>query len=173
MSHESDTRELDRQFGYAEPRGDKHSLPLTVKILRVNPLAKLPAYATEGSVGLDLQSMEDCVLYPAYAKKLPTGIALSLPRGYEAQIRPRSGLSAKGVHCAFGTVDSDFVGELCVVLTWFDFSREGAFKIEAGDRVAQLVVSPVPRIQWDEVSTQEELGTTTRGTKGFGSSGVK
>jgi dUTP pyrophosphatase len=161
---------LDQQFGHKTGR---HRLPLDVRIMRVNPLAKLPAYATAGSVGLDLQAMESRGLWPGRAEKIPCGIALALPDGYEAQIRPRSGLTAKGVHCGFGTCDSDFRGELCVVLTFHSESPNEWFTVTAGDRVAQLVIVPVPRIQWQEVFSADELGNTERGSSGFGSSGLR
>lgn len=151
----------------------KNVMPVQVKILRVNPLAKLPAYATAGASGMDVRAMQSATLMPGRAMKIPLGIALSLPAGYEAQIRPRSGLTAKGVHCGWGTGDEDYRGELSAVLTFHSWSHNDRYDVEIGDRIGQLVIVPVPRIQWDEVSTQEELGTTTRGTKGFGSSGVK
>jgi len=141
-----------------------------VKILRLNPLANLPAYATEGSVGLDLQAMESRYMWHGDATvKIPCGIALALPVGYEAQIRPRSSLTAKGIICGFGTIDSDYRGELAVVLTLSKLLDRHT--IAAGDRIAQLVVMPVPRVEWDEVADQDALGATARGVGGFGSSG--
>lgn len=143
-----------------------------VKIFRCNPLAKLPAYATAGSVGLDLQTMEDVSLHPGESVRLPTGIMLELPTGYEAQVRPRSSVSGKGVLVNLGTVDSDFRGQVLLNVTFIG-NPEHRFEATVGSRLAQLVIMPVPRVVFDEVSMAEELGVTERGAAGFGSSGVR
>lgn len=147
-----------------------------VKIFRVNPLATLPAYAHDGDSGMDLRSMVDVTLRPGVPVKIPCGIAVGLPDGYEAQIRPRSSFSAAGVHCAWGTIDRGYTGELAAVLTLsgrsggeLEFLRK--VEIKVGDRIAQLVVVPVSRAVLQEVETAEELGTTSRGDGGFGSTG--
>lgn len=141
-----------------------------VKICRVNKSAKLPAYANPGDSGMDLQAMEAVTLTPGRPMFIKTGIALRLPAGYEAQIRPRSSLSKAGVHCAWGTCDAGYVGELAAVLTLTeDALHDGVIK--AGDRIAQMVIVPVPHVRLVEVEAQEELGSTERGAGGFGSSG--
>jgi dUTP pyrophosphatase len=142
-----------------------------VKLFRLNPLAKLPAYATAGSVGLDLQAMITVDLEPGMPIKIPCGIALQIPDWYEGQIRPRSSLSAVGINCAFGTIDSDYRGELAAVLTATAHAVLGVRRIELGSRIAQLVIVPVSRAVLVEVDSLDALGTTTRGAGGFGSSG--
>ncbi len=145
---------------------------LKVKILRF-PHFKglpLPSYATPGSVGMDLlyAGYEEVVLKPFERKLLPTGIAIELPEGYEAQVRPRSGLAIKhGVTIlnAPGTIDSDYRGEIKVIL--INLGSED-FVIRRGDRIAQLVFAPVVRVQWEEV---QELTPSLRGDNGFGSTG--
>jgi dUTPase len=145
---------------------------LRVKIKRF-PHAEglaLPLYATPGSVGMDLlyAGHEEVVLKPFERKLLPTGIAIELPKGYEAQVRPRSGLAIKhGITIlnAPGTIDSDYRGEIKVIL--INLGNEN-FVIHRGERIAQLVVAPVVRVQWEEV---EELTESLRGPNGFGSTG--
>jgi dUTP pyrophosphatase len=161
---------LDKQFGV---RTEKHRLPVDVRIMRVNAAAVLPEYAHEGDSGMDLRAMEGVTLWPGRATKIATGIALSLPDGYEAQIRPRSGLTVKGVQCGWGTCDAGYRGELSAVLTFVNESQSEWFNIDAGDRICQLVIVPVPRIQWSEVFSADALGETARNTNGWGSSGVK
>jgi dUTP pyrophosphatase len=128
----------------------------------------LPAYETSGAAGMDLRSAEDLVLAPGARALVPTGIAIALPEGYEAQVRPRSGLAVKhGVTVlnAPGTIDCDYRGEIRVPLI---NHGEQEFRIARGDRIAQMVVAPVIRAEWIETST---LDDTARGTGGFGSSG--
>jgi len=145
---------------------------LRVKIKRF-PHAEgleLPFYATPSSVGMDLlyAGYEEVVLKPFERKLLPTGIAIELPEGYEAQVRPRSGLAIKhGITLLNtpGTIDSDYRGEIKVIL--INLGNED-FVIRRGDRIAQLVVAPVVRVQWEEV---EELTESLRGPNGFGSTG--
>ena len=130
----------------------------------------LPSYATAGSAGCDLLAAveADLVLAPGARALVPTGIAIALPPGTEAQVRPRSGLALRhGVTClnAPGTIDSDYRGEIGVILI-----NHGAepFRILRGLRIAQLVVAPVARVAWEEVAT---LPGTPRGAGGFGSTG--
>lgn len=143
---------------------------MQVKIRRLRPSAILPQYATEGSAGMDLcADIEGPSLVRAGRQSLvPTGIAISLPEGYEAQVRPRSGLALKrfiSVLNAPGTIDRDFVGEIGVIMV-----NHGAvdFLVRPGDRIAQLVIAPVSRVEWEEV---EELEDSERGSGGFGSTG--
>lgn len=131
----------------------------------------LPTYATEGSAGMDLCASVPGALTirPGETKLVPTGFQIELPVGYEAQVRPRSGLAAKsqiGVLNAPGTIDSDYRGEVKVVLTNFG---KADFIVNPGDRIAQMVVGRYTRVDWDEV---ERLAETKRGEGGFGHTGV-
>lgn len=157
-----------------------HTLPsLHVKFARLHPDAKMPTRATEGSVGLDLYAAHDETLVFGSMVFIDTGIALALPDGWEGQVRGRSGLTRRGVVTAggIGTCDSDYRGAVGVTLSWptrprFRFvDGDDAIKIVAGDRIAQLVIKPAPRVELDEVATVDELGETERGGNGFGSSG--
>lgn len=131
---------------------------------------RLPEYATPGSAGMDLKAntTEPILLKPLERQMIPTGIHIQLPEGYEAQVRPRSGLAAKyGVTVANspGTVDADYTGEVKVIL--INLSNEN-FVINPGERIAQLVIARYERVEWDEVAT---LDKTERGDGGFGSTG--
>lgn len=132
---------------------------------------QIPAYETEGSAGMDLRANIDeaIVLKPLERAIVKTGLFIALPVGYEAQVRPRSGLAAKKgitVLNAPGTVDADYRGEIGVILV--NLSNED-FTINDGERIAQLVIAKHERVQWQEV---EVLDETERGTGGFGSTGV-
>ena len=129
-----------------------------------------PAYATEMSAGMDLKAniTEAVLLEPLKRAMIPTGIYLALPKGTEAQVRPRSGLAAKfgiSVLNAPGTIDADYRGEVKVILV--NLSNE-PFTVNPGERIAQLVLARYERIEWDEVETLDE---TCRGEGGFGSTG--
>ena len=128
----------------------------------------LPAYATDGAAGMDVLSAENLTLAPGARHAVATGLSLAIPPGYEVQVRPRSGLALKhgiSVPNSPGTIDSDYRGELKVIL--INHGSE-PFAIERGDRVAQLVLAPVVRAAWDEVGM---LSETARGAGGFGSTG--
>jgi dUTP pyrophosphatase len=132
----------------------------------------LPAYETPGAAGMDLRAAvaEDApiTLKPGARDMVPTGLSIAVPAGYECQVRPRSGLAAKaGITClnSPGTVDSDYRGELKVIL--INHGPED-FVIRRGDRIAQIVIAPVARADWTEV---EDLDETSRGAGGFGSTG--
>ena len=133
---------------------------------------QLPQYATELSAGLDLRAnIETAIeLKPLQRCLVPTGLYMALPKGYEAQVRPRSGLAIKkgiSVLNSPGTIDADYRGEICVIL--INLSSEN-FIIEDGERIAQLVISKFEQIQWDEVDILDE---TERGEGGFGHTGKK
>jgi len=133
----------------------------------------LPAKATAGSAGLDLcAALElDLVLEPGERALVPTGFALSIPAGYEGQVRPRSGLALRhGVYLpnSPGTIDSDYRGEVSVILQ--NGGRE-PFVVRRGDRIAQLVITAVLQPVLEEVSTEADLGSTQRGGFGFGHTG--
>ena len=131
-----------------------------------------PEYATAMSAGMDIKAdiQEPVTLGPLVRKMIPTGLYIALPEGYEAQIRPRSGLAAKHgitVLNSPGTVDADYRGEIKVILVNLS---DTPFTVNPGERIAQMVIARHERVVWDEV---EELDETERGTGGFGSTGKK
>jgi len=128
--------------------------------------AYLPEYQTDGASGADLKARGEFQIFPFSTGKIPLGVAFEIPRGYEVQIRPRSGLSLKGIQCQLGTVDSDYRGEVRAML---HNSTNLPFTIKDGDRVAQMVYTPVMQVEFCPV---EALGDTPRGSNGFGSTGV-
>lgn len=145
-------------------------VPITVQVKRLphGEGLPLPVYATTGAAGMDVVSAEDVTIAPGARHAVATGLALAIPEGYEIQVRPRSGLALKhgiSVPNTPGTIDSDYRGELKVIL--INLGSE-PFVIARGDRVAQLVLAPVVQAEWNEVA---ELGATTRGEGGFGSTG--
>ncbi len=128
----------------------------------------LPEYATPASAGVDLRASEARVIPPGGRALVPTGLRIALPEGYEAQVRPRSGLALRhGVTLpnSPGTIDADYRGEIGVIL--MNLGQE-PFIVEPGDRIAQMVVAPVARVAWIEA---EALDATERGEGGFGSTG--
>lgn len=131
----------------------------------------LPSYETDGSAGMDLKASlkEEIVLEPGRRVLVPTGIFIELPKGYEAQVRARSGLAVKqgiGLVNGVGTIDSDYRGEIKVpLINW----GEETFIIRDGDRIAQMVVAKYERIIWEEAECLEE---TERGSGGFGHTGI-
>lgn len=132
----------------------------------------LPRYATPLSAGMDVRANIDeaVVLRPLERAMIPTGLSIELPEGYEMQIRPRSGLAAKHgitVLNSPGTIDADYRGEIRVILV--NLSNE-EFRIEAGERIAQMVVARHEQVEWE---LTEELGESERGAGGFGSTGKK
>jgi dUTP pyrophosphatase len=144
---------------------------MNIKIKRIHPDAKLPVYAhgPAEDAGMDLRSVEDITILPAQTYAVATGLSIELPPGYEAQIRPRSGLAFKHsitIPTSPGTIDPAYRGEIKVIL----LNLGGApFVIQSGDRIAQMVIAKYEAIEWSE----DELSDTTRGEGGFGSSGVK
>jgi len=147
--------------------------PMTHKIcITNNSKHPLPEYATRNSAGVDLRANieQDVILGPMERSLIPTGLAISLPTGLEAQIRPRSGLAFKNgvtVLNSPGTIDADYRGEIKVLL--INLSHD-AFVVRNGDRIAQMVIAQHETADWKQV---EELDSTERGEKGFGSSGTK
>ena len=131
-----------------------------------------PAYATPYSAGVDLKAniAEPVTLGSLERTMIPTGLFIQLPEGYEAQVRPRSGLAAKHaitVTNSPGTIDADYRGEVCVLLV--NLSKD-PFTIEPGERIAQMVIARHEHVEWEEV---EKLDESSRGTGGFGSTGTK
>ena len=144
---------------------------IAVKISRLRPEARLPCYMTAAAAGMDLYVTldEDVILAAGKQVMVPTGIAIALPPGFEAQVRPRSGLAAKyGVTLVNtpGTIDADYRGEISVIL--INHGPED-FVIKDGERIAQMIVAPVSRCQWNLV---DKLDETDRGSGGFGHTGV-
>jgi dUTP pyrophosphatase len=140
---------------------------MKIRINKLHADAVLPYYAHGPSedAGLDLRAVERIVLSPGVSQAVPTGIAIELPPGYEAQVRPRSGMALKhSVTCNFGTIDPGYRGEIRVVM--FNLGRSD-YVVEAGDRIAQLVIARYEAIEWEEGA----LGESARGAGGFGSSG--
>jgi dUTP pyrophosphatase len=160
-----------------------------VKMFRINPLAKLPAYAHPGDSGMDLATPIDLTLEPGVPLFVDIGVAVAIPPGYEGQIRSRSGLTKRGITACsgLGTVDACYRGSLGVTLLWnmspddsdsvlgilakVARGKEPTFK--AGDRIAQLVIAPVATATVEEVDSAEALGETQRGAGGFGSTGLR
>lgn len=144
---------------------------MILKIKKLDNCFKLPEYKSELASGMDLYSANsnDVVLKPLERALIPTGIKIELDKGYEAQVRARSGLAIKnGITLinAIGTIDADYRGEVCVGLV--NLSNED-FVVKRGDRIAQLVIAPVI---YPEIKLQDELSETLRSTGGFGSTGV-
>ena len=140
---------------------------MKIWIQKLRPDAQLPTYA-HGPVedaGMDLRAVERVVLQPGVAQAVPTGIAIELPPGHEAQVRPRSGLGLKhSLTVNFGTIDPGYRGEIRVIM--FNLGR-AAYTVEKGDRIAQLVISRYESVEWEE----GEINESARGAGGFGSSG--
>ena len=144
---------------------------VSLKVLPHGRGLPLPAYATEGAAGVDLAAAVEATLTlaPGERKDIPTGIALALPPGWEGQVRPRSGLALRHgltVLNSPGTIDADYRGEIRIILANLG---DAAVTIRRGDRIAQLVIAPVSRAEWQVVA---ELPATTRGSGGFGSTGT-
>jgi dUTP pyrophosphatase len=143
-------------------------MQMLLRVQKCRGNAILPTYAHEDDAGMDLYAAQDVTIAPGEWAQIATGIALQLPRGYEAQVRPRSGLAMRyGVTMlnAPGTIDAGYRGEICVLM--INHGRE-PFHVRTGDRVAQLVIASLITVQLEECS---ELSSSERGEKGFGSTG--
>lgn len=150
---------------------------MKVRIKKLHPDAVVPKYATKSASGFDLVAIEDQTIYPGCTNLVKTGLAVSIPEGYELQIRPRSGLSLKTnlrVANSPGTVDADYRGEVCVIMhnaavyQGIDYMQK-CEHIKRGERIAQGVICPVQQVDFEEV---QELDETNRGSGGFGSTGT-
>ena len=148
---------------------DPADTPPPLRVQRLRETALLPRRATPHSSGLDVFAdfghADGAALLDARPQLIPTGLAIAVPPGFEVQIRPRSGLSRRGVVVAFGTVDADYRGEVRVNMS---YPRGGRFRVRQGERIAQFVVAPVTLSAVLEVA---ELSDTERGDGGFGSTG--
>ena len=145
---------------------------IKIQIKRLSVSVLIPKYETLGSSGMDIAAFieNNIIIYPGEKALVPTGFSISVPIGYEVQIRPRSGLAAKKSITVLntpGTIDADYRGEVKVIL--INLGKE-KFIVENGDRIAQMVVCPVIQADFEEV---KELSNTERGSGGFGSTGTK
>ena len=142
---------------------------MTVKFRKIDPAAILPSYAHPGDAGMDVRSVEELVVEPGGRKLVRTGLVMMLPPGYEAQVRPRSGLALKNgvtVLNTPGTIDEGYRGEVGVILANLG---EEPFRVEKGAKIAQIVIAPCTRA---EIVETAEVDETARGAGGFGSTGV-
>ena len=143
---------------------------IKVLVKKLNPKAELPKYKTEGSSGMDLKALIEnpIIIKPQSYVLIPTGLSIAIPEDTEIQIRPRSGLAAKSSISVLntpGTIDSDYRGEIKIIL--FNHGKE-EFTVKNGDRIAQMILMPVLKVEFEEV---EELPKSVRGSGGFGSTG--
>jgi dUTP pyrophosphatase len=150
---------------------DSSDNDVTLKVRLVREGAQLPRRASDGAAGYDLFASIAglaAVDLSSDPMLIPTGIAIELPPGYEAQVRPRSGLAMQGVMVALGTIDADYRGE--VLVTMYVYGSRQTFGVRNGDRIAQLVINRLPNVTVQQVDT---LSDTDRGSGGFGSTGVQ
>ena len=143
---------------------------LEVMVARIDDGARLPTRGSEYAAGWDLYALEEYVVPFRKSVKLRTGLRVAIPVGYEGQVRARSSLGSKGLILphSIGTIDADYRGELFVLMTWIGEGE--SYRVKAGERIAQLLISPIPEVTFKEVSV-EQLGDTMRGDGGFGSTG--
>tara|TARA_B000000475_G_scaffold238337_1_gene207378 strand:- start:750 stop:1202 length:453 start_codon:yes stop_codon:yes gene_type:complete len=141
-----------------------------VLFAKLDEEASQPTQGTKSAAGWDLRALNDTEVVKGSSTKIRTGIAVAIPEGWEGQIRSRSSLGAKGMIMpnGVGTIDSDYRGELMVLATWI--GEGDSIKLSKGERIAQMLIAPVPLTTYKEVSF-DELSTTDRGEGGFGSSG--
>lgn len=144
--------------------------PIEVKVVRTHPDAALPVRGSEFAAGWDIRAVEQTVVKFRSSTMVPTGLKVAIPVGYEGQIRARSSLGRKGLILphSIGTIDADYRGELFVLMTWI--GEGSSYTIEKGERIAQMVIAPIPPSEFTEVDL-ESLGDTERGEGGFGSTG--
>lgn len=140
---------------------------MSINIKKLHPEAKFPEYKSKEAAGCDFYALKDAVINPGETQKIPTGISMEVPFGFYIRIEDRSGLGLMGIHKVAGIIDSDYRGEILIVL--HNTTKE-VFKIEKHDRIAQGIVSPVSQVVFREVS---ELSSTERGERGFHSTGKK
>ncbi len=143
---------------------------MTIRIINKSSNS-LPKYETEASAGMDIRAnlLEKCILKPMQRSLIPSGLFMELPTGFEAQVRPRSGLALKhgiGILNSPGTIDADYRGEIKILLINFS---DADFEINHGDRIAQLVIARHEQVNWEEV---EALTDTIRGAGGYGHTGL-
>ena len=146
------------------------SEPVEVRVSAVDPKAKIPTKGSIYAAGWDLYAIEETIVPFRKSVKVRTGIHVAIPNGFEGQVRARSSLGKKGLILPhrIGTIDSDYRGELFVLMTWI--GQHDSYTITEGERIAQLLISPIPEVYFTEVSI-DDLGITERGHGGFGSTG--
>lgn len=144
--------------------------PTVVKIAKTDRNARMPTKGSANAAGWDLYCLEETVVNFRTSVKIRTGLRVAIPEGFEGQVRARSSLGSKGLILphSIGTIDSDYRGELFVLMTWI--GQGESYKVKSGERIAQLVIAPIPNIQFSEVEVGG-LGETERGEGGFGSTG--
>ncbi|MFB1005967.1 MAG: dUTP diphosphatase [Candidatus Poseidoniaceae archaeon] len=143
---------------------------LTVEFAKLDPEARMPTQGSAEAAGWDLYALEETIVVRYKSSLIRTGLATAIPSGWEGQLRCRSSLGKKGMIMpnGLGTIDSDYRGELMVLATWI--GEGDSFTVAKGERVAQMLFAPVPKVTLVETSV-EDLGTTSRGEGGFGSTG--
>lgn len=139
---------------------------LTVRVKKLRKDVEMPKYMTAGAVGFDLRAVESAFVQPGATVRIGTGLAFELPSWMEMQVRPRSGLNSQGIQLLFGTIDSDYRGEVCLLV---HNTTQTPYRVIKGDRIAQGVLAPALRGTLVEV---DELNSTERGSNGFGSTGI-
>lgn len=140
---------------------------MKLKIKKLHNDAVMPSYATDGSAGFDLSALEEVLIYAGQTLIVKTGLSFAIPKGYEMQIRPRSGVTVKTkLRVALGTIDSDYRGEVGIIV---DNIGDDLKRIGKGERIAQAVISPIIQATFEQVT---ELDDTERGSGGFGSTGL-
>ncbi|RJV00715.1 MAG: dUTP diphosphatase [Candidatus Poseidoniales archaeon] len=141
-----------------------------VLFAKLDPEAAAPTQGSKSAAGWDLRALEDTVVTRGSSTKIRTGLAVAIPEGWEGQIRSRSSLGAKGMIMpnGVGTIDSDYRGELMILATWI--GEGDSIHLSKGERIAQMLIAPVPQTSYREVSV-DDLSKTERGEGGFGSSG--
>ncbi len=144
--------------------------PPVVKIAKMESNARMPTKGSAHAAGWDLYCLEETVVSFRSSVKIRTGLRVAIPEGYEGQVRSRSSLGSKGLILphSIGTIDADYRGELFVLMTWI--GNGDSYKVKSGERIAQLVIAPIPNVQFSEVEV-DKLGDTERGEGGFGSTG--
>ena len=152
------------------PTKGMERVQLTVQFARLDEEARLPTQGSSQAAGWDLYALEETKVMPKKSSMIRTGLAVAIPEGWEGQLRCRSSLGKKGMIMpnGVGTIDSDYRGELMILATWIGEGKE--FIVAKGERVAQLLFAPVPKVNIVETSV-ENLGKTDRGEGGFGSTG--
>ena len=138
---------------------------IKIKIKRLSPDAILPRYAHEGDAGLDIYSVEECIIYPQERKMISTGLSIELPPGYVSLVWDKSGIAAKGIKSMGGVIEYTYRGEYKIIL--FNTTKQ-PYEIKKGDKIAQLLIQPIATAEIQEV---QELSKTSRGNNGFGSTG--
>ena len=141
-----------------------------VKVAKTDTNAKMPTKGSAHAAGWDLYCLEDTIVNFRSSVKVRTGLRVAIPEGFEGQVRARSSLGSKGLILphSIGTIDADYRGELFVLMTWIGEGE--SYKVKSGERLAQMVIAPIPDVQFTEVEIGE-LGDTERGEGGFGSTG--